>query len=80
MFSSLALDSLSEFALGDSLNSLSTYQSAGKRGVSDAIRYVKDTVAKKGFAGPFHWAVRRGIFRKAVEPFSDTSSNLLIWP
>lgn len=82
MFLKLALDTLTEFSLGESVDSLSANQSAEKREVSDAIRYTKDTIARKGFAGPFHWMVGRhkfdrscGIIQQYIQRFAGQASD-----
>ncbi|KAK5989794.1 Cytochrome P450 monooxygenase afumB [Cladobotryum mycophilum] len=50
-------DSHSDFVFGESLDLLSKVPSPEKKVVAEAMNYTMDTLAKKGFAGPFHWAV-----------------------
>jgi cytochrome P450 len=67
MFGMLALDALTEFVMGTSVASLSGEQSEELKTLSAAIRYIKSTIARKGFFGPMHWAVGRGEFKKQCD-------------
>jgi len=67
MFGMLALDALSEFVMGTSVASLSGQQSEELRKLSNAIRCIKSTIARKGFFGPMHWLVGRGEFKRQCD-------------
>ena len=61
-FVSLVQDSHSEFVLGRLVGSLAVNQLSERREFSKLITYTTGTLAKKGFAGPFHWLVGRHRF------------------
>lgn len=56
-FDRLAMDVLTEFALGESIDSLAAEQECAKWELGLALRVIKDKISQKGFAGPFHWIV-----------------------
>ena len=65
LFLSLTLDITTAFALGDSVDSLSLYQSAEKKHFAEALICVKRIMARDGFLGPVHHLLSKREFYKA---------------
>lgn len=64
-FVRLVQDSHSEFVWGASMGTLAPDKSPELQDLSQSFLYVADTMARKGFAGPFHWVVGGKTFVRA---------------
>ena len=65
LFLNLTLDITTAFALGESVDSLSPYQSAEKKDFVKSLIYVKRIMARDGFLGPVHYLLSKREFYRA---------------
>ncbi|KAL6720304.1 hypothetical protein ACLMJK_002225 [Lecanora helva] len=67
LFLNLILDLTTAFALGDSVDSLSSSQPSDKKAFVDSLLYVKKTMARDGFLGPVSMLLSRRDFYHGCE-------------
>ena len=77
LFKKLMLDMTTAFAFGESADMLSPTQSEKKREFTNALLYVKETMARDGFMGPLYVILSHKKFHKDIHTVHEYVEGLI---